>query len=53
MGIDTSGINLDRAINAVEDFSGKFAFAPGPVMEHHARRGAAAPARSSRKTAQR
>lgn len=44
MGIGAVGIDLDRAIEAVEDFSGVFALSPGPVMEHHAGRRGAVPA---------
>jgi hypothetical protein len=42
--VATVGIDLDRAVEPVEDFSGIFAFTPGPVMEHHARRRRTIPA---------
>src|SRR5690606_20253439 len=44
MGISAIGIDLDRAVEAVQDFGGIFAFAPGSVMEHDPRWGAAVPA---------
>jgi hypothetical protein len=32
--VTTVGIDLDRAVEPVEDFSGIFAFTPRPIMEH-------------------
>lgn len=43
MGIGTIGIDLDRVIEAVEDFGGIFPLSAGPVVEHHAGRRGAAP----------
>ena len=37
-------LTLDRAVEALEDFGGVFAFAPGVVVEHDTGWGGAAPA---------
>jgi hypothetical protein len=44
MGIGAIGVDLDRAVEALEDFGGIFAFTPGAIMEHHARWCRAVPA---------
>jgi len=44
VGVAAIGINLDRAVEAIEDLCCIFAFTPRPIMEHHAGRLEAAPA---------
>nr|AAA88642.1 unknown protein [Plasmid Ti] len=44
VGVAAIGIDLDRAVEAIEDFCGIFAVTSGPIMEHHARRRRSVPA---------
>lgn len=44
MGISAIGIDLDRAVEAVQDFGGVFAFPAGAIIEHDTRGRDAAPA---------